>query len=307
MVNLREWALPIYTIMMQMSAGSMLVLWVIYTLALRRHGPIIANKLTKNPMLIIFITVATAMVGSHYHLSRPAFSLFAVLNFGSSWLSREVGFTVIFALLVGLLLALIYLRPQAVKAHLVVGWGAVTLGIITVYAMSRVYLLPTQIAWNTVATPIAFFCAMALLGIMGVTIILLINLYLSTLNKDTDLALMRDVTQQVLYTSSWVAIGVASVELANYGFQIMDLFNRGVTAHASLDLLLGLYRVLFTIRIVLLICGVTALVIVALWQRRRRKPLVRYLKPIYLTFLTVLISEVLGRFLFYAVHVRTGI
>lgn len=307
MVNLREWALPVYTIMMQMSAGSMLVLWVIYTLALRQYGHDIANKLTKYPILIIFVTVATAMVGSHYHLSRPAFSLFAVLNFKSSWLSREVGFTVLFAVLVGLLLLLSQLRPHAVKAQLAAGWGAAILGVVTVYAMSQVYLLPTQIAWNSITTPIAFFCAMTLLGVFGVTIILLINLYLFTLNKDTDLALIRSVIQQVLYMSSWAATAIALIELGNYGYQIMDLFNRGDTAHASLDLLLGLYRVLFIIRIVMLICGVTALAIVTFWQRKSRKPLMRFLAPIYLTFLTVLISEVLGRFLFYAIHVRTGI
>ncbi|MBK8031843.1 MAG: dimethyl sulfoxide reductase anchor subunit [Chloroflexi bacterium] len=112
MVNLREWALPVYTIMMQMSAGSMLALWVLYTVALRRYGPEIATKLTKNPLIVIVVTVITAMIGSHYHLSRPAFSLFAVLNFQSSWLSREVGFTVVFAGLAGLLLLVLLYRPS---------------------------------------------------------------------------------------------------------------------------------------------------------------------------------------------------
>lgn len=307
MINLREWALPVYTIMMQMSAGSMLALWVMYTLILRRYGPAFANKLARNPTLVIFVTVVAAMIGSHFHLSRPAFSIFAVLNFQSSWLSREVGFTVLFALLVGLLLVLNFYRPHAVKAQMVIGWCAVSMGVVTVYAMSRVYLLPTQIAWNSVATPIAFFCAMLLLGVIGITVVLLINLYLFTLNQDSDLALIRDVIRRSLYISSWVAVVIAIIELGNYGFQIMDWFNRGTTAHASLYLLLGLYRILFVIRIALLISGVTALVLVTLWQQRRSRPVVRFLASIYLTFLMVLISEVLGRFLFYAVHVRTGI
>ncbi|MBK9746348.1 MAG: dimethyl sulfoxide reductase anchor subunit [Chloroflexi bacterium] len=307
MVNLREWALPVYTIMMQMSAGSMLALWVLYTVALRRYGPEIATKLTKNPLIVIVVTVITAMIGSHYHLSRPAFSLFAVLNFQSSWLSREVGFTVVFAGLAGLLLLVLLYRPNAVKGQLALGWGAVTMGVVTVYAMSRVYLLPTQIAWNSVATPIAFFCAMVLLGVIGMAVVLLINLYLFTLNKDSDLVLIRAVTRRVLTLACGVAILVALIELANYGFQIVDLYNQGSTAHASLYLLLGLYRALFVIRVGLLIAGVLALSLVTLWQQRRSKPVVRFLASIYLTFLMVLISEVLGRFLFYAVHVRTGI
>lgn len=307
MINLREWALPVYTIMMQMSAGSMLTLWVIYTVVLRRSGPHIATKLTRNPTLVIFVTVVTAMIGSHYHLSRPAFSIFAVLNFQSSWLSREVGFTVLFALLAGGLLLVNTLRPQAVKLQLALGWGAVSMGVITVYAMSRVYLLPTQIAWNSVATPVAFFCAMVLLGVIAVTVILLINLYLFSLNKDADLARIRELTRRVVVIACGVAVVVALIELGNYGFLIVDLLSRGATAHASLYLLLGLYRVLFIIRVALLIAGVAALALVTLWQQRRAKPVVRFLASIYLTFLMVLISEVLGRFLFYAVHVRTGI
>lgn len=307
MVNLREWALPIYTIMMQMAAGSMLILWLTYTWTLLRYGNDTAGKLSKKPIIIIFVTVATAMLGSHYHLSRPAFSIFAVLNFGSSWLSREVGFTVFFALLVGSLMLLIHYRVHAVKTHLLVGWAAVIMGVMTVYAMSQVYLLPTQIAWNSLATPIAFFCAMIVLGVIAVSVLLLMNLYLSILGKDTNLTHLRHIVQHVLYKTSWIAIVIAIVELGNYGFQIVDLLNRGASARASLDLMLGLYRVLFVIRITLLIYGVSALAFVTLWQRTQHKPVVRLLTPVYFVFLVVLISEVLGRFLFYAVHVRTGI
>ncbi|MBK8031842.1 MAG: hypothetical protein IPK17_20640 [Chloroflexi bacterium] len=76
-------------------------------------------------------------------------------------------------------------------------------------------------------------------------------------------------------------------------FQIVFV-QPGSTAHASLYLLLGLYRALFVIRVALLIAGVLALSLVTLWQQRRSKPVVRFLASIYLTFLMVLISEVLG-------------
>ena len=97
------------------------------------------------------------------------------------------------------------------------------------------------------------------------------------------------------------------VELAVYINQINQLASGDSSALASLELLLGLYRVLFFIRLGLLGLGIIVLVGGILWQRRTNQPIVRLLTPAYVAFLFVLVGEVLGRFLFYAIHVRTGI
>lgn len=307
MINLREWALPVYTIMMQLAAGSMLMLWLVYSVIVKRHGRTVADQMSKNLVSIIFITVLAAVVGSHYHLSRPYFSIFALRNFSHSWLSREIAFTIAFVILVGALWILQHYQIGPTSLRLGVGWAAVTMGITTVYCMSRVYLLPTQVAWNTLATPIAFFSAMLLLGGQAIAALLLMNLYLAMLNQHPNLELHRQITRRAL----WWAVGLAStaavVELVTYVLQIDQLSQGGVSARASLDLLLGLYRVLFGIRLGLLIVGVGMLAGVVLWQHRRKQPLAQLLFPVYVTFLLVLVSEVLGRFLFYAIHVRTGL
>ena len=103
MINLREWALPVYTIMMQMAAGSMLMLWLVYTQIVRRYDRATADRVSHNLVMIIFFTIAAAAIGSHYHLSRPFFSILAVSNFKTSWLSREIAFTIAFAVAVGAL------------------------------------------------------------------------------------------------------------------------------------------------------------------------------------------------------------
>ena len=307
MINLREWALPVYTIMMQMAAGGMLILWIVYSQAVRRHGEEIADRLIHNLVLIIFITVIAAIIGSHYHLSRPLLSIRSVMNFKTSWLSREVIFTIFFAMLIGVLLFLHSYQIGSITIHLAVGWCAVAMGIVTVYCMSRVYMLPTQAAWNSFATPIAFFSATLLLGNLAVSALLLMNLHLAVLREETDLETQQQIIQRTLWWVMLFAVATTGIELATYAFQISELSSGSSTARVSIDLLLGLYRVLFGGRLLLLVLGVSMLVGVVFWQRKANRPIFLILTPIYFSFLFVLVSEVLGRFLFYAVHVRTGI
>ena len=185
MINLREWALPVYTIMMQMAAGTMLMLWLVYIGVARRYGKLVADQLSHNLVMIVFVTVIAAMIGSHFHLSRPFLSVFAVMNLKSSWLSREVFFTIVFAALVGSLWLLQRLRIGPPRVYLAVGWGAVAMGLVTVYCMSHVYLLPTQVAWNSLVTPVTFFSTAFLLGNLAMAALLLINLYLGELRSGT--------------------------------------------------------------------------------------------------------------------------
>lgn len=306
MINLREWALPVYTIMMQMAAGGMLILWVIYT-QIVRHDRTTADRVSHNLVMFMLITISTAMIGSHFHLSRPYLSFLAVRNIKTSWLSREIAFTVAFAVQVSILWLLQRYKFGPFRLRLATGWSAVITGLGTVYCMSRVYLLPTQIAWNSITTPVAFFSASFLLGGMAISALLLMNLYLAALRDQTDLEPERHFFQQTLAVISILVVAAASVELVNYGVQIRALSAGDASAHASLDLLLGLYSVLFGIRLGLLGFGVMILVGVVLWQRKTAQPLIRLLPSVYFTFLLLLVGEVLGRFLFYAIHVRTGI
>ncbi len=309
MINLREWALPLYTIMMQMAAGSMLILWLVYNGIVRRWDRSTADRISHNLVLIIFVTAFASVVGSHYHLSRPLLSILALSSFGTSWLSREVTFTMLFVVLIGVVWLLQRYKSGSAKLLLAVGWLAVLMGMTTVYCMSRVYLLPTQIAWNSITTPVAFFSAMFLLGGMAVSVLLLLNLYLVQLRTEPkpELQSYMLVTLRTLSAVTLLTVVAVLVEFLNYGFQIKLLSEGGPSAQGSLDLLLGLYGVLFKFRLALLGVGAIGLVAIILWQHRTQQPVIRLMAPIYIVFLLLMMSEVLGRFLFYAIHVRIGI
>lgn len=307
MINLREWALPLYTIMMQMAAGTMLTLWTVYTLTARRHGQATAERLSRYLVTIIFVTVAVSMVGSHFHLSRPFYSFFALSNIGSSWLSREIMFTVLFAFSVGVLWLGQLTGLLGARARLIIGWIAVAFGIITVYCMANVYMLPTQIAWNTPATPIMFFSTTILLGSLAIAALLLMTLYLADLQQEPNLDTQAAIVQRILrWCARWVILA-ATIELLTMLWQINTLSNGDTAAQTSVTLLLELYQILFIIRMALLIIGVSAFGGLILRQHHTQQPITTLMTPIYFTFLGVLVGEVLGRFLFYAIHVRSGI
>ncbi|HWQ84371.1 MAG TPA: DmsC/YnfH family molybdoenzyme membrane anchor subunit, partial [Anaerolineales bacterium] len=94
-MNLREWALPIYTILMQLAVGTLLVLWLIRRFNLERVGGEAMVRILRRPVLVMFFTILIAIIGSHLHLSNPLLSFLAVLNIKYSWLSREIVFTVL--------------------------------------------------------------------------------------------------------------------------------------------------------------------------------------------------------------------
>ena len=66
-MNLREWALPGYTILIQLATGMFFVLWIIRTFSRTEENEKDLDELAKIPILIIFFTILIAIIGSHFH------------------------------------------------------------------------------------------------------------------------------------------------------------------------------------------------------------------------------------------------
>src|SRR5512144_3151616 len=89
-MNVREWTLPVYTILTQLSFGALFVILVIHVLAKARFGTEKANRAIQIPGLILFATAVFAIIFAHFHISKPYMSFLALRNLESSWLSREL-------------------------------------------------------------------------------------------------------------------------------------------------------------------------------------------------------------------------
>jgi DMSO reductase anchor subunit len=307
-MNLREWALPVYTILMQLAIGALLSLWIIRTLNISKYGKEKIDQITIRPVLIIFSTMILAVIGSHFHLSKPFLSFLAIRNFRYSWLSREIVFTIVVLTCTSLLLYLLRYVREYHRLKVGLGWGAILAGFATVYCMASIYLLPTQIAWNSSVTIISYYAVMLLLGTTSLIVILLMDLRFSEGDSPADL----DMRIQIIKKSvTWLTLSatIAALLVVALGiYQIEHLRNSVLSsAQVSLQLILELYRPLLIMRIGLTVIGIVWLIAVVGYFIKTQRSFMKLLGPVYIACILVLIGEILERFLFYATHVRIGI
>ncbi|MEJ2013358.1 MAG: dimethyl sulfoxide reductase anchor subunit [Anaerolineales bacterium] len=306
-MNVREWALPVYTILMQTATGSLSFLWLIRLQQSRHQGSDEASRLLDIPLTVILTTIIFAMIGSHFHLSRPFLSLLAVTNLRSSWLSREILFTILLFLLTLSIWVLHRVRPSSHRVIDILGWLGITSGWIMIYCMARIYLLPTQVAWNSPATILYYITTTLLLGSSALLAILWMDQHFVEVRDPDSSGLILTRHPQILARMGGVVLFAAVLEIALEFFRISWLHSGNVVARTSLDLLFGLYQPLLLMRIGLVLIG-------SIWLTYNIFQVVRdgtryriVLLPIYSSFLLLMIGEILGRFLFYATHVRIGL
>jgi anaerobic dimethyl sulfoxide reductase subunit C (anchor subunit) len=306
-MNIREWTLPVYTLLTQLSVGSLFVLWVIRSWSNLKAGEDKIDRYIKIPILILLATIVFAMVFAHLHLSKPWLSFLALRNIKTSWLSRELLSNIFYAIFVGLLLLSLWYHEKRKKTITILGWVAILLGFTTDYCMSRIYLLPSQPAWNSILTPVSFLVTTILLGIVTVPMLFLMDLIFKRTPALEDQTEHAQLIEPSLIRFAFVAVILSILIVGINLLQITSLFSGSATAQTSLDLLRNIYQPLLIIRLVLLFVGSGWLVFVSV-QLSRRKLLVGNLLPkVFITCLLVMIAEILGRFLFYAIHVRIGI
>ena len=306
-MNLREWALPVYTILMQFAIGALFVLWWHRAVGMKHLDPRKTDRILRKPVLVVLAVIVVAIAGSHLHLSRPQLSFLAVLNFAHSWLSREIVFTMVLLVTCAVLAYLIWFEEGRTGLKTALGWLAVVSGVVVIYCMSHIYLMPTQPTWNTWVTVLVFFGTALLLGAAAAAALLIMDSVFSAPSEPELAAIRSEMLQQTaLRYVGLTVVGSAGIVSLNL-YQIVTMRAGDALAQTSLDLLFGVYGPLFGARLVALVAGVGLLVLTAVWIYRRRKTLEEVVVPIHLACLLVVVSEILGRFLFYATHVRVGV
>lgn len=306
-MNLREWALPVYTILMQLSVGVLFLLWLMRTRNRSRVGIPTLDRIINTPLSIIGFTVFVSIIGSHFHLSKPLHSFLAVLNFHRSWLSREIAFTILFVIT---LFSLLYLQgngPGNERLRSLLGWISISFGMATIFCMSNIYLLPAQAAWDTVTTVIAFFATTVFLGAVATIAMLLMDLKYCEVWKPEQVEERQPVVRRAFFRLVIIGIITLAVIYINSYFQITHLSSGDRSSQMSMQLLTDLYQPLFILRLLAPLAGMTLLGLTALQLRSPGKQAGELLAPAYISCILVAVGEILGRFLFYATHVRTGI
>lgn len=269
-------ALTMFTICIQAAIGIML--FVAFGRLLNKDGVFKKATATAAGLGII------GMLASLLHLGRPLRALSALNQFGTSWLSREIWFTAFFLGLTLIAVVLVYKKPKATSAITGLTGAAALVGLIDVYLMASIYSSASVPIWQNEATFVEFYATAISMGAV---------LFLALSVKEA--VKMRRILALTLGTV--VILQVAAV--------VPLLITTGASSSAALQssmAILGSLKFATGIKWLFLLAGAGAV----LWIAKDEVPK-SFKGAIFGGAALVLIGQAVGRYLFYAVMVVSGI
>ncbi len=302
-MNTREWALLAFTILAQLATGMFVVLMIVRAFAVRKVGLEQASQWIDLPQYVVFPIMGLGLLASLFHLGKLSHIIGAVPNLVTSWMSREVVVSVAFVILVGIYALLQWQKITTEGVRAAIGWLTALVGLVLLGCMSATYMLPAQPSWNSFATPANFYTTALLLGVLGAASALLAN-YVRISQRAASLEAALRSTLQGLAIAAIVLVGIEFLVLPIY---LAYLSTQGAPALHTLSSLVGTYAFALVSRLILVFVG-AGLLAAYLYNSASKAAKESVLANLtYSAFVLVLVSEVLGRFLFYATHYRIGI
>ena len=299
-MDIREWALLIFTTLGQISTGSLIVLMLVRAFVARNTGADQVNRLTDVPLYYVVPIMLLALIASLFHLGSPLHIARAVPNLGSSWVSREVITAVVYVIVAGIYTLMQWRKSGSEVARTVVGWIAALIGLFQTYAMARVYMIRTQPSWNTFATPITFITASLLLGVLLVAAILVAT----RSADDTEQTNLLRGTLRNIAVAAIVLVGIEFVVLPVY---VVYLSTQGPAALESLSVMIGRLGGLLVLRLIFVFLGAGVLSFY-LYKNASAEGKEKTLATVaYSAFILALVGEAMGRYIFYAARTHIGL
>jgi len=285
-MNVREGALVAFTLLMQTSVGVLLIVAALQALVPRAllHG---TTRPFDGPLLVATAAGLLALIASLFHLGHPLQAWLALANLRASWLSREVVLAASFVACTGFYTLLERTGTGSPVIRATSCLLAAALGVLAIAAMSRLYMVPAQPAWNRALTPAGFAAATLLLGIVVVMLI-------------TDSAVKSGVyASPAGRVLPWLAIALLAVQVLLVPLHV-SAFASEPAAAISAGAAGGAAVWLAVARA---LAAIASIVLLAAWGRLM--PGVSAAPGLALLVL-VAASEICGRLLFYAASVRLG-
>lgn len=287
-MNSKEWPLIAFTLAMQFSAGIILIYDLFLLSPLCRNRVEIPGRFP----WILLIALGAAIVGvflSLLHLGNPLSAARSVANIGTSWLSREILTVLIYT---GFLVILTYLHFRSPSTARSLKWlvdiTAVT-GLILIFTMSRIYMIPARPAWNTLFTPIGFYLTAL---ILGSALLLIFQINSGSWASQKALAILT--------------VTVAVIQLILIPVYVTWLGEVAGSSGKVIGNLLDDQMVAFYIRVILYIL-VIGFGIWTMLSIRSDSLQNHYLfLPAFLTLCAVLAAQITDRYLFYSQNLSAG-
>ncbi len=289
-MNSNEWPLVFFTVISQMTAGIMFIS-LLLPLVVRNSEMLSGNDFRKGCFFVSLVFMIIALAVSFLHLASPLKSVYALGNLGTSWLSREILVMSLFAFLTAVcFFSARFGIPGVAGLHFWHSAAAIS-GIILVWVMGRLYMIPLTPVWDNPSTMVAFFTSTFLLG--GTA---LVAIALFTGSKSFPV----EVIKPVLWPLIAVTFIAVMVKLLNMFLLVPEISVAGAgLPPPEIPFSWQVFHILF------LVLGFFMLIFWANFQMQH--PVVYRPQLAYFSFILFFVSEIFGRAVFYASYYRVGV
>ncbi|MBJ8958057.1 dimethyl sulfoxide reductase anchor subunit family protein [Citrobacter youngae] len=273
-----EWPLVLFTVLGQCVAGALIVSGLGWVAA---KDDVVRQRIVRS-MFFLWLVMGIAFLASVMHLGSPLRAFNSLNRVGESALSNEIASGSLFFAVGGLwwLVAFLGKMPAALgKIWLLV---SMLLGVVFVWAMTNVYQIDTVPTWYNGYTTVAFFMTMLLSG----------PLFAALLLRAAGVPFNANVFAGISVLALLVSAGVIVLQGLSLG-----------PIHSSVQFANALvpdYGRLQVWRIVLLAAGLGCWICPLI---RRKNP---HAAGLTLGLILVLAGEIIGRGLFYGLHMTVG-
>jgi anaerobic dimethyl sulfoxide reductase subunit C (anchor subunit) len=163
------------------------------------------------------------------------------------------------------------------------------------------------VAWNSETVILSFYTTSLVLGVMAIACLMVLDLKFAEIQKTDDVKLREAVIRYSFSGLTFMAVTLVFVRILTLSIQMDQLAQGDLIARTSLKLLIELYQPLLVMRLVFLICAAIYFAASVYRTWKTDLPPQSLMTPVYLSCLLILVGEIIGRFLFYATHIRVGI
>ena len=159
-----DWSLVFFTVFAQAAFGIIFALLVLSAVK-QPAARIVYGKVRTSAAGVALLLMVAALFFSFFHLGSPMRAVYALSNLRTSWLSREILMVSVFTFLLLIWWLLMRKGPAGEAVNRAMLWLSVFGGLIMVYTMARLYMIPSIPAWNTGRTLVVFYASGLLTGI----------------------------------------------------------------------------------------------------------------------------------------------
>lgn len=273
-----EWPLVLFTVLGQCVAGALIVSGYGW---LTTKDDAVKQRIVRS-MFFLWLVMGIAFLASVMHLGSPLRAFNSLNRIGASALSNEIASGSLFFAVGGLWWLVAFLGKMPATLGKIWLLLSMLLGLVFVYAMTNVYQIDTVPTWYNGYTTLAFFMTMLLSGPLFAALLLRAAGVSCSPARFAGISVLALLVTVAVVVLQGLSLGEIHSTVQNAGALVPD--------YASLQVW----------RILLLVAGLGCWICPLV---RRKEPSVGGLA---LGLVSVLAGEIIGRGLFYGLHMTVG-